>query len=113
VNTLCAGLTCAPLKRLQIEGWRIESSNFQKDGSDTFRLTLQIKNSLGTSLLVPQLELSLLDIGEALLVRRTLPLSGKDESVSGGEERSYSFSITPQADLTAKIIGYRLFLFYP
>jgi predicted Zn finger-like uncharacterized protein len=113
VNMLCRVPSCAPSKRIRIDGWRIESSNFQKEGIGAFRLTVQLKNTAATSLLVPQLELSLLDISDALLVRRTLSLGTKDESFAGGEDHTYSLLISPQPDLAAKISGYRLFLFHP
>ena len=113
VSAVCSLWTCPPPKQLQIDGWRIDSSNFQKEGNDAFRLTVQLKNVSSIRLLVPLLEVSLLDMADSLLVRRTMSLAGKDESLAGAEDRTYSFLITPQSDLHSKIIGYRLVLFYP
>lgn len=110
---LCSAPACSPSKRIQIDGWRIESSNFQKEGDGAFRLTLQLKNTVATSLLVPRLEVSLLDASDALLVRKTMPIAAQDESSAAGEERTYTFLITPQPDLVTKVIGYKLVLFYP
>jgi predicted Zn finger-like uncharacterized protein len=112
-HALCGISTCASTKRLKIDGWRIESSNFQKEGADAFRLTLQLKNTHSASLLIPQLELSLLDATDSLLIRKTMPVAAPDESMGNGDERSYHFLITSEPNLTAKIIGYRLILFYP
>lgn len=112
-HALCHVLTCTQSKRLQIDGWRIESSNFQKEGDNAFRLSLQLKNTQNTTLLIPQLELSLLDANEALLVRRTMPVAAPEESLAAGDERTYHFLINPQPDLATKVIGYKLVLFYP
>ncbi len=109
---LCTLWTCTTPARLQIDGWRIESSNFQKEGLDAFRLTVQLKNISQSSLLVPQLELSLLDINDAVLVRRSLTLA-TGQSMPSGEDRAYHFLITPRTHLRSSIIGYRLVLFYP
>lgn len=113
ISVTCGLWTCPAAKRLQIDGWRIESSNFQKEGDGAFRLTVQLKNTLQTSLVVPHLELSLLDLTDALLVRRTMPIGEASESIPGGEDRTYHFLISPQANLHSKITGYRLVLFYP
>jgi predicted Zn finger-like uncharacterized protein len=113
VGAVCSLWTCPTPKQLQIDGWRIESSNFQKEGEGAFRLTVQLKNTLATRLLVPQLELSLLDMTDALLVRRTMPIAGASESIPSGEDRTYHFLVSPQADLYNTITGYRLVLFYP
>jgi predicted Zn finger-like uncharacterized protein len=108
---LCRLWTCPVSARLQIEGWRIESSSFQKEGANAFRLGVQLQNTSPAALLVPQLELSLLDASDALLVRRVIALETA-KSLASGEERSYSFLISPQVNLRG-IVGYRLVLFYP
>ena len=113
VSAVCKLRTCSTPERLQIDGWQIESSSFRKEGDGAFRLALQLKNTLSVSLLVPQLEISFLDLTEALLVRRTIPLTETNESIPSGEDRTYSFLVSPQADLYNKITGYRLVLFYP
>jgi hypothetical protein len=109
---LCLLWTCQKAVRLQMDGWRIESSSFQKEGANAFRLTVQLKNISQATLLVPQLELSLLDTSDAVLVRRTLVLT-EDQSIPSGEEHLYHFLITPQSNLRSSILGYRLVLFYP
>jgi predicted Zn finger-like uncharacterized protein len=113
VDIACRLWACPTPEQLQIDGWRIESSNFQKEGEGAFRLTVQLKNTLATRLLVPQLELSLLDMTDALLVRRTMSIAEAHESIPSGEDRTYHFLVSPQADLYSKITGYRLILFYP
>jgi hypothetical protein len=109
---LCALWPCTKAARLQIDGWRIESSNFQKEGTQAFRLTVQLKNISQAQLLVPQLEISLLDTSDAVLVRRALTVA-ENQSIPSGEERTYYFLITPQSSLYTSILGYRLVLFYP
>ncbi len=109
---LCTLWTCSTPVRLQIDGWRIENSNFQKEGENAFRLTIQLKNISPVSLLIPQLELSLIDVNDAILLRRAIKITA-EQSLSREEERIYYFLITPKPNVQNSIVGYRLVLFYP
>jgi hypothetical protein len=112
VQNLCLFWSCPPILKMQIDGWRIESSSFQKEGVNAFRLTIQLKNISLTNLLIPQLELSLLDTNDGILLRRIMKIS-TEQSLPKEAERTYHFLITPQPHLTNSIVGYRLVLFYP
>jgi hypothetical protein len=112
-HTLCGISTCTSAKHMQIDGWRIESSSFQREGAQSFRLTLQLKNTQNANLLIPHLELSLQDATDSLLVRKTIAIATLDKSVAAGEEHTYTFFITPESNLITKISGYQLVLFYP
>ncbi len=119
VQKLCEVWPCTASARRQIDGWLIENSSFQKDGNTTFRLTATLKNTSQTTLLVPQLELNLLDNNDALLVRHVIAADASDSTtLPSGAEHAYNWLITPQSSTNIRlnmkdIVGYRLVLFYP
>ncbi len=122
MKKLCDVWSCTPPVRRQINGWLIENSSFQKEGTQAFRLSATLKNTAANTLLIPHIELSLLDSSEALLVRYVIApdqtaASPTEVRLPAGAERSSSWLITPQtskAQLNTKdIVGYRLVLFYP
>ncbi len=121
MQKLCNAWPCVSGARRQIDGWLIESSSFQKEGGNAFRLTVTLKNTAKNTLLVPQVELNLLDNGDALLVRHVIA-QGADDPIAlpSGTEHSYKWLISPQVNASAgiklnikDIVGYRLVLFYP
>ena len=118
LQKLCAILPCKLQGRRLVDGWLIESSSFQKEGSDSFHLTATLKNTFSTSLLIPQLELTLLDNNDALLVRHVITLEADTSTtLPSAAERTYSWLITPQSNTSIRlnfkdIVGYRLALFY-
>jgi predicted Zn finger-like uncharacterized protein len=119
VQKLCDLWPCALSARRQIDGWLIENSSFQKDGNAAFRLTATLKNTSQTTLLVPQLELNLLDNSDALLVRHVIAPDTSDSTIlPSGAEHVYNWLITSQSNANIRlnmkdIVGYRLVLFYP
>jgi predicted Zn finger-like uncharacterized protein len=119
MQKLCHVWSCASSARRLVDGWLIENSSFQKEGNNAFRLTTTLKNTSQMTLLVPQLELNLLDNTDALLVRHVIALDASDAvTLPSGAERSYNWLITPQPSASIRlnikdIVGYRLVLFYP
>ncbi len=119
VQKLCDVWPCVASARRQIDGWLIENSSFQKDGNAAFRLTATLKNTSQTTLLVPQLELNLLDSSDALLVRHVIAPNTSDSTIlPSGAEHAYNWLITSQSGTNIRlnmkdIVGYRLVLFYP
>jgi Protein of unknown function (DUF3426) len=118
LQKLCDMLPCALQGRRLVDGWLIESSSFQKEGGDSFRLTATLKNTSLTSLLVPQLELTLLDNNDALLVRHVITLEANaSTTLPSTVERTYNWLIKPQSNTSIRlnfkdIVGYRLAIFY-
>jgi predicted Zn finger-like uncharacterized protein len=118
LQKLCDMLPCTLQGRRLADGWLIESSSFQKEGSDSFRLTVTLKNISPTNLLIPQLELTLLDNSDALLVRHVITLEADaSTTLPSTVERTYNWLITPQSNAGIRlnfkdIVGYRLALFY-
>jgi Protein of unknown function (DUF3426) len=120
-QTVCQYAHCpaAATATRQIDAWFIENSSFQKEGAHAFRLSLQLKNTAPTQLLIPSIELSLLSGSDALLVRHVItpqPSEKGETAMDGNAERLFSFLITPKSNqlVSAEAIsGYRLVLFYP
>lgn len=119
VQKLCEVWPCTSSARRLVDGWLIENSSFQKEGNTAFRLTATLKNTSQSTLLIPQLELNLLDSNAALLVRHVIAADAKDSTtLPSGVERTYNWLITPQSGTNIRlnmkdIAGYRLVLFYP
>lgn len=122
----CAITPCTVQARRKIDGWLIEHSSFQKENasqvSSGFRLNFQLKNTSSQRLMLPHLELSLLDANDSLLVRhhfalqsdQLLPAAVSLSATTMGisEERAFSYAIQ-SASLSSRITSYRLVLFYP
>ncbi len=121
IENLCGVWPCTAKARYQIEAWVIENSHFQKEGMTAFRLTVTLKNTSRVMLVVPQVELQLLDSSEALLVRYAIsPSTDAPSSLPASTEHVYDWIISPKisANTSVKlspkdITGYRLALFYP
>jgi hypothetical protein len=113
---LCQLWPCAPIGRLQIDGWVLDHSSFQKINANEFRLGLLLKNNSPSELLVPHLDVSLLDANDAVVIRKSIDLStnltGQMVTAASGEERRFDLALTPSI-ASAAIAGYRLVLFYP
>ncbi len=115
----CTQWLCQSQARRQIDGWLIENSSFLKEGSDSFRLTTQIKNITASALIVPQFELQLTDSNDALLIRSIVkPEGNSPTSLAAGEEKTFHWLITSKLGAhnrmdTKSITGYRLTVFYP
>jgi hypothetical protein len=113
---LCALWPCAPIARLQIDGWLLDNSDFQKNSDGKFLLSVVLKNTSPNQLLIPHLDVSLLDTQGSVVIRKSIDLStdptGQVIATPSGEERKFDLVLAPTAGLTS-ITGYRLVLFYP
>jgi hypothetical protein len=113
---LCQLWPCAPIARLQIDGWVLDNSSFQKASGGQFRLGMLLKNNSQSDLLVPHVDVSLLDANETVLLRKSIDLStnlaGQVVTAASGEERKFDLLLAPSIG-SATITGYRLVLFYP
>ena len=131
LQALCRPLHCEIQPPRQIESLIIDSSTFNKMTTDTYRLGFMLKNTGGTILEVPSLELTLTDTQDQAVVRRVLApaqyganattvaahseLAGAVTlKVSGDAERAGApllSSSAPRASL--RVAGYRILAFYP
>jgi predicted Zn finger-like uncharacterized protein len=111
------GCTVSPLRH--IESIAIDSSSFVKMSPDVYRLNLTLKNTHQLELMLPSLELTLTDIYDQPVIRRTmdvheLAIALDPQTISSGGEVTASVQLgikTPTG--TERISGYRLLAFYP
>ncbi len=131
LQALCGPLHCEIGPPRQIESLVIDSSTFNKTGTDTYRLSFTLKNSADTLLEVPSMELTLTDTQDQAVLRRVLSprqfgvnaatLAAHSElagvvtlGVSGDAERAgppSQSSSAPRSPL--RVAGYRILAFYP
>ena len=131
LQAFCAAFQCEIRPPRQIESLVIDSSTFNKTGTDTYRLSFTLKNSGDTTLEVPSLELTLTDTQDQAVVRRVLSprqfgvnaatLAAHSElagvvslKVDGDAERadpSSPSTTAPRSPL--RVAGYRILAFYP
>ncbi|MDT8989773.1 zinc-ribbon and DUF3426 domain-containing protein [Curvibacter sp. APW13] len=114
----CDWLGCRvqPLRR--IDSLVIESSSFVKVKSDVYRLSFVVRNTASWPLAIPSAELALTDLHDHAVMRRVLQPSefvASASTLSAGGELSVvvPIAVKAPADLSDKISGYRLLVFYP
>jgi hypothetical protein len=130
---ICQQLRCelAPLR--QIDAMVIDSSSFNKTGSDSFRLSFTLKNTASSAVALPALEVTLTDTQDKALIRRVLmpaQFGAADGGVlgvgqdfaglvllqvpggAGASSDSGSAESSPNG-APLRVAGYRLLAFYP
>jgi predicted Zn finger-like uncharacterized protein len=109
------GCTLSPLQG--IESIVIDSASFGRLPGDTYRLNFTLKNTSAVALAVPAIELTLTDLSDQPLVRRVYrasELGVRTDTLAGGSESPLSLTLTVTlAELTDRVVGYRLLAFYP
>jgi predicted Zn finger-like uncharacterized protein len=115
---LCRPVGCSVQPLRQIEAVVIDNSSFNRQGPDSYRLSVGLRNSSPVPVAAPWLELTLTDAGDQPVLRRVL--SDRELGlppaavIAGGSEWSTTLTLTVTADAnTARIAGYRLLAFYP
>ncbi len=115
----CAYLDCRVGQPAQIESVSIESSELQTLAADsnTFVLTILLRNRGATAQAWPNIELTLNDANEKPIARRVFfprdylsPAQDFDKGFAGGTEQPFKLYFE-LAQLKAS--GYRAYLFYP
>jgi len=115
---LCARLACDVGPSRRIEALVIDSSSFNKvNETGAYRLGFVIKNTGGTALAMPSLEVTLTDTQDQALVRRVLaPAQFGSTNGMLGAASEFSGTLTLQIQVEAsasRVAGYRLLAFYP
>ena len=132
LQTLCKYLHCQiqPLRR--IESLVIDSSSFNKVGSDAYRLNFVLKNTSALTLEIPFLEVTLTNSQDQTLVRRVLTpaqfgltattLRGGSELTgvvtmnvlgSTGSRTDSALPASAAPLLLMRVAGYHVLAFYP
>ncbi len=122
LQDICRVVGCAVTALKQIESVVVDASGFNKlrsDGkNDTYKFTVNLKNTSALSLAVPYIELSLNDLQDQPVLRRVLNPADLGASqfvlAPSGE---FVGSSTIQIDNTqlagTRIAGYKVWAFYP
>ena len=116
LTRLCAQIGCTVEVPRQIESVVIDSSTFNKLHNDSYRLSFTVRNTAGTEVATPALELTLLDKQEQAVVRRVfLPveLGAVAALAPTGEWNAVvNFGVAGGRE-GGRVVGYRLLAFYP
>lgn len=133
IQALCGPLQCQIRSPRQIESLVIDSSTFNRIGTDTYRLSFTLKNTGATVLEMPSLELTLTDNQDQAILRRVLGpaefgvtaavLAARAEVAGvvalkvardGVAPAAAPASSDPALSLgTLRVAGYRILAFYP
>ena len=117
--SMCHVLGCTVLPLRHIDSIVIDSSSFVKMSPDVYRLNLTLKNTHQLELMLPNLELTLTDIHDQPVIRRTmdvhdLAIALDPQTISSGGEVTASVRLGIKTPIgTERISGYRLLAFYP
>lgn len=116
LNQLCARLGCEVEALRQIDAVVIDSSALVRRLGDFYAFDFVLKNTAGTPVAMPALELSLTDTREQVLARRVfLPseLPGTPASLPANGTLSISLHLSLAHGETLAMTGYRALVFYP
>ena len=114
LKNACVLLGCVISPPRQIDALSISNSSLTKTGSDSYRLSIALKNRSDLQLAMPGIELSLLDPAERTVLRRVLLARdvGANDSLAPFDEwvGALHFDLPGQP---GQIAGYRVLAFYP
>jgi len=114
---LCAPLGCRLETLKHIQSIVIDSSTFSKISPEIYQLTLVLKNSSTADVQLPSVELTLINSLDQPLLRRVFrvdELNVQSRALLAASELPLLFSFAIKTgELTDRVAGYRLLVFYP
>jgi hypothetical protein len=114
---LCAPFNCHLETLKNIQSIVIDSSTFTKIRPDIYQLTLVLKNQSTADLHLPSVEVTLINSLDQPLLRRVFrvdELNVQSRTLLATSELPLSFSFAIRAgELSDRVAGYRLLIFYP
>lgn len=115
LHALCAALGCTVEPARQIDALVVEHSSLNKRAAGEYRLQLALRNRSGMELAMPAVELSLTDLQDRPVLRRTLLPSeiGADPTISARGEWRGAVTLAVAAGEPGRIVGYKVLAFYP
>lgn len=116
LEQMCALLDCRLGPPRQIEAIVIDSSGFNRLRGDSYRLSFTLRNTAGTVVAAPAMELTLTDTQDQPILRRVLTaaeLGAREGVLAAGAEWNGSVGINVNAGAGNRVAGYRLLAFYP
>ena len=115
LQMLCRPLKCQVAAMRRTDALVIDASAFTTAGKDSYRLTFVVKNQSTLPVAVPNIELSLTDSLDHVIVRRVLTpgeMGSAEEPLAAGAQ--WPVSVALQLALEpGRVFGYRLLVFYP
>jgi hypothetical protein len=115
--SVCGVLACRVSPLQGIEHLAIDSATFHQVGLETFELRFVIKNNSRHALALPAIELTLTDLADQPVMRRTFTpaeLGVAPETLASAGEWSATAYLRIRAEAAgARAQGYRLLIFYP
>ncbi len=115
LEVLCGPWQCSLAPPRRIADVVIDSSSFTRGRTDTYLLSMTIKNNnADTAVAMPAVELTLTDAQDQPLLRKVLQAGeiAAPRELSARGEWSGAFSLNV-ADVGSRVAGYRLLAFYP
>lgn len=114
LRALCDALGCTIRPVRQIDALVIDHSSLNKKAAGVYALQIAIRNRSDIGLAAPAIELTLTDIQDRPVVRRALMPSdvGAGPTIAAHDEWRGAVAIAI-ADENARIVGYKVLVFYP
>lgn len=116
LEALCAPFGCSVQSPRRIDALVIDGSSFHALGENGYRLSLTLRNGAAHAVAMPAIALALTDLSEQAVVRRVLmpqDLAAPPALLAHGEwNASVDLQLADNAG-RARVVGYRLDLFYP
>jgi predicted Zn finger-like uncharacterized protein len=114
---LCAPFDCRLETLKHIQSIVIDSSTFSKISPEIYQLSLVLKNSSTAEVQLPSVELTLINSLDQALLRRVFrvdELNVQSRTLLASSELPLLFSFAIKTgELTDRVAGYRLLVFYP
>lgn len=117
LQTFCEFAQCKIDSLKRIESLSVDSVGFNELGRDGYRLSFSVKNANGLPLAFPSVELTLTDERDQPVFRRVFSsheLGAEDSEIAAGAEWPVVVTLRVNSEATAaRVLGYRLLVFYP
>lgn len=113
----CEPFKCKLSALQQKDSVVIDSASFSKLRDDSYSLNFTLKNNAAVALALPAIELTLTDSRDQPVLRRVFlaaELGAGPEQLAAASERPISLALGVNVPATAeRIVGYRVYAFYP
>lgn len=117
LSSICNVLQCSIAPLQQIESIAIDSAAFSKGDPGRYRLSFTLKNTANLILAMPNIELTLTDVQDRVVLRRVITpqeLLAAEDYLSANSEWPVTVNLRIQSEPSSPaVIGYRLLAFYP
>ena len=115
LNQVCKAFACDVHMPMSPEQVSMETGVFQRIDADLYAFAGVIKNLGDFPVMMPALELTLIDGNETVVVRKIITHldMGLTDSLRAARSQSFEFAFTVDPALSPRINGYRAVLFYP